>query len=424
MNYYNCSKEELQNELNSLRAQYEEAKTAGISINMARGVPSKDQLNLSEGLLSALKTNEDLISSGIDTRNYGTPDGMPEIKRIFAPFFPAEEDEILVGGGSSLNLLYDIIADGMLRGFPESEKPWKDCGTVKVICPVPGYDRHFAIFEALGIEMLPVKLTEGGPDLEVIKQLAADPSVKGMIAVPKYSNPDGFNYSEETIEALANLTTAAADFKYFWDNAYGIHDFYGYIEAPSLFAASKRAGTAHRVYTFMSTAKITYAGGGVSFVAADKSQIAHIKSRMNYQIICYDKVNQLRHARFFGTSEGVLNVMAKHADILRPKFEAVCKTLDEGLSECGFAQWNTPRGGYFVSLNVAPQTAKCVHAKMKEIGILMTPAGSTFPYGHDPEDRNLRIAPTSLCVDELERAIKILCMVVKLCAAEKILETK
>lgn len=424
MNYLSCSKEELSQELTSLRAAYEEAKQKGFCINMARGVPAKEQLDLSEGLLTALKSNEDMISSGIDTRNYGTPDGMPEIKRIFAPFLAADESEILVGGGSSLNLLYDTICDGMLRGFPESEKPWKDLEKVKIICPVPGYDRHFAICAALGIEMIPVSLTKDGPNVDEIETLCADDSVKGMIAVPKYSNPDGFVYSEEIINRLASLKTAAPDFKFFWDNAYGIHDFYEYVEAPSLFEASKKVGTQNRVYTYMSTAKITYAGGGISVVAADASQIAHIKSRMNYQIICYDKVNQLRHAKFFGSSEGLLKHMTKHADLLRPKFEAVCDVLDAELAECGIAEWNRPRGGYFVSLNVFEGTAKDVHAKMKELGILMTPPGATFPHGNDPKNRNLRIAPTSLGVSDIKEAMHLLCLCAKLSAAEAILSEK
>ncbi len=424
MNYLSCSREELQAELNQLRSEFALAKEAGYSINMARGVPAKEQLDLSEGLLNTLKTNADLIASGIDTRNYGTPDGLPEIKRIFAPFLAASEEEILVGGASSLNLLYDTICDGMLRGFPESEKPWKDLETVKIICPVPGYDRHFAICAALGIEMIPVRLGNDGPDVNEIEALCSDPAVKGMIAVPKYSNPDGFIFSEEVIDGLAKMTTAAPDFKFFWDNAYGIHDFYGYVEAPSLFAASKKYGTQNRVYTYMSTAKITYAGGGVSVVAADVSQIAHIKSRMNYQIICYDKVNQLRHARFFESPEGLLAHMEKHAAILRPKFETVCDVLDEELAECGFASWNRPRGGYFVSLNVAPHTAKAVHASMKELGILMTNAGATYPHGNDPKDENLRIAPTSLGVEDLKQAMHLLCLCAKLCAAESILSNQ
>ncbi len=422
MNYYKASKEELILELNSLRDRYEAEKAKGYSINMARGIPAKEQLNLSEGILSVLRNNDDLVTDSIDTRNYGVPTGMPELKRIFAPFLCADEDEIVVGGGSSLNLIYDTIADGMLRGFPESKTPWKDCGTIRFICPVPGYDRHFAICEALGIEMIPVALGEQGPDMDAITELVKDPSVKGMIAVPKYSNPDGFTFSEEVIDRLAALKTAAPDFKFFWDNAYGIHDFYGYEKEPSLFEASKKYGTANRVYTYMSTSKITYAGGGVSLVAADKSQIAHILSRMNYQVICYDKVNQLRHARFFGDSEGLLQHMARHAAILSPKFEAVCNILTDELAPYGFACWNTPRGGYFVSLNVAPHTAKAVHAKMKDLGILLTPAGATFPYGIDPEDRNLRIAPTSLGLEQLHVAAKLLCLCARIAALESLLK--
>lgn len=421
MNYYSCTQEELQQEYQCLSEKFNKAKQAGISINMARGVPAKEQLDLSQGLLMALKSNDDLITCGIDTRNYGTPDGLPELKRIFAPFLSADIDEILVGGGSSLNLIYDTIADGMLRGFPESEKPWKDFESVKIICPVPGYDRHFAICEALGIEMIPIELTEDGLDMNLIRDLVSDPCVKGLITVPKYSNPDGYIYPYEQVKQLAELETAAPDFKFFWDNAYGIHDFYGYTEAPSLFAESKIAGTENRVFTFMSTSKVTYAGSGVSFVACSKSQIAHIKSRMNYQVICYDKVNQLRHARFFQNSEGVLNHMKKHAEILRPKFETVCETLESELKEAGIANWHRPRGGYFVSLNVAPQTAKNVHAKMKELGILMTRAGATYPHGFDPKDQNLRIAPTSLSVSDIKLAIQLLCLCAKLCAIEKLL---
>lgn len=423
LNYLTADKQSLAQELAALNERFCAEKEKGHAINMARGVPAPEQLALSAGLLTALTADDQLTSEeGVDTRNYGAPTGLLEIKRIFMPFLSAQADEILVGGASSLNLIYDTIADAMLRGFPESPAPWKDCGKVKIICPVPGYDRHFAICEALGIEMIPIALREGGPDPDEVQALCQDPAVKGMIAVPKYSNPDGFIYSEETIDRLAHIECAAPDFKFFWDNAYGIHDFYGYEQAPSLFEAAKKAGTAHRVYTYMSTSKITYAGGGVSVLAASKEQIAHILSRMNYQIICYDKINQLRHARFFGTSEGLLAHMAKHAKILRPKFEATCRVLAEELTECGFASWNTPRGGYFVSLNVAPHTAKAVHAKMKELGILLTAPGATFPYGRDPEDRNLRIAPTSLSVCQLETAISLLCLCAKICAIESLLE--
>ena len=422
MNYYSSSRELLAKEYNDLKVQFEAEREVGYSINMARGVPAKEQLDLSEGLLHVLNKNEDLISSGIDARNYGAPDGMPELKAIFAPFLKAEPDEIIVGGGSSLNLLYDTIADGMLRGFPESEKPWKDYESIKILCPVPGYDRHFAICEALGIEMIPIRLDENGPDLDAIEEYVKDPTVKAMIAVPKFSNPDGFVYPQNVIDRLASMKTAAPDFKFIWDNAYGVHDFYGYTEAPSLFEASKKAGTAHRVYTFMSTAKITYAGSGVSVVASDVSQIAHIKSRMNYQIICYNKVNQLRHARFFKDSEGLLKHMERHAAILRPKFECICEVLDSELSDTGIAEWNAPRGGYFVSLNVAPFTAKSVHAKMKDLGIILTPAGATFPHGMDPEDRNLRIAPTSLELENLRKAMKLLCLCAKLSALEVLLK--
>lgn len=423
MNYLFASNEELKRELDDLQAQYEAAKSRGFSINMARGVPAKEQLDLAEDLLCEVSDNAAAFSeTGIDTRNYGAPDGLPELKKIFAPLLEASPSEILIGGSSSLNLIYDCIADGMLRGFPESEKPWKDLDSVKFICPVPGYDRHFGICEALGIEMIAVPLNADGPDMDEIERLcAADSAIKGLICVPKYSNPDGFVYSDEVISHLAAMPTAAADFKIFWDNAYGLHDLYGFVPQLSLFAEAKRRGHAARVYTFMSTSKITYAGGGVSLVCAAENQIAHIIKRLSYQSICYDKVNQLRHARFFTSTQHLLDYMTLHAAILRPKFERVCAVLEAKLEDCGIASWHCPRGGYFVSLNAYPGTAKSVHAAMKALGITLTGAGATFPHGFDPQDQNLRLAPTALDLDALQDAIECLCLCVKLCAAEKLL---
>ncbi len=405
--------------LPELRAEYEKAKEEKLSINMARGIPSKEQLDLAEPLLRAVSDNAQAIdAAGTDTRNYGVPTGIAELKRIFLPFLGAEESEVLVGGASSLNLIYDLIADGMLRGFPESERPWKDEAEIQFLCPVPGYDRHFSILEALGIRMIPIALSETGVDCDEVERLVQDPSVKGMIFVPKYANPDGCVYSDEVLDRLARMKTAAGDFKFFCDNAYGVHDLYGYRQSASLFKLAKRYGTQERVYTFMSTSKITYAGGGVSFVACAPAQMAQIRDRMSYEVICYDKVNQLRHARFLQSPEALLAYMERHAQILRPKFELVDQILTKELADCGFARWSRPRGGYFVSLDLAPNTARKVFLMMRDLGITLTSPGATFPYHRDPEDRNLRISPTAMSLSDLKRAITLLALCAKIAYLE------
>jgi DNA-binding transcriptional MocR family regulator len=381
-----------------------------LKLDMSRGVPGADQLALSSGLLTCL-TAEDCAAGGIDARNYGAPDGLPEARTLMGAILGVPGKEVVIGGSSSLNLMYDTMVRALLFGVSPDSAPWSKLPKVTFLCPSPGYDRHFAICELLGFDMIAVPMTGSGPDMDRVEELvSSDSAVKGIWCVPKYSNPDGITYSDETVRRLAAMKTAAPDFRIFWDNAYAVHDLYGEGDALLNIADECReAGTYDRVYQFASMSKVTLAGGGITCLAASEANLAHIRQSLSKQAICQDKVNQLRHVRFLRDLDGVKAHMQKHAALLRPKFAAVLGTLERELGPLGIARWNAPRGGYFVSLNVMPGTAKRVVQLCKEAGVTLTPAGATFPYGHDPKDSNIRIAPTSPAAAELEQAMARLC---------------
>lgn len=404
----------------ALLDEYEAYKAKDLKLNMARGMPGPEQLDLSEGLLSAVTRSEECMAGGVDVRNYGLLDGLPEAKRLMASLLGVPEGAVLVGGNSSLNLMFDAVSRAMTHGLCGFE-PWLTQGRVNFLCPSPGYDRHFSICEHYGIGMIPVSMTPDGPDMDEVRVHMSDPMVKGMWCVPRFSNPQGYVYSEETVKAIAALTPAAPDFRVFWDNAYAVHELDG--EAPplsNLWEACQEAGHPELVIQFASTSKISFPGGGLSALAAGPETLACMEKALFFQTICYDKINQLRHVRFFKDLDGLRSHMRRHADILRPKFEAVDAALREGLS--GLASWSCPRGGYFFSLELPDGTARRTVALMKEAGVVMTVAGATWPYGRDPRDSNIRIAPTYPPVGDLRVSMALLCVCAKLALAEKRLE--
>ena len=421
--FKNMSKEALAETKKNLQAEYDAYKAKNLSLNMARGIPSKAQLELSMGLLDSVNSSTDLTGiNGADYRNYGILDGIPEAKQLFADLFNVSTDQIIVGGNSSLTLMFDTISSAMAHGLLGST-PWASLPEVKFLCPVPGYDRHFGITEYFGIQMIPVEMDENGPDMDFIENVVAnDPYIKGIWCVPKYSNPAGITYSDEVVRRFANLKPAAKDFRIFWDNAYCIHHlFHEDVQLLDILDECQKAGNPNMVYMYFSTSKITFPGAGLAGMASSKENIDAIKKRMIVQSIGPDKINQLRHMKFLKNLDGLLEQMKKHADIIRPKFEAVDKTLTEGFGDSGIATWSKPNGGYFVSLNVEEGCAKRTVQLCKEAGVTLTNAGATYPYGKDPKDSNIRIAPTSPTVEELTEAMKILTVSAKLAAVEKLL---
>ncbi len=402
----------------------DEYKRMNLKLDMSRGKPSAEQLELSQGMLGVINSPEDCFTEGgFDCRNYGVLDGIPEAKQIFSEILDVPSKNIIVAGNSSLNIMYDEIARLMLYGAAGVEEPWAKQERIKFLCPVPGYDRHFGICESLGIEMINVDMTPNGPDMNQVEELVRDPSVKGIWCVPKYSNPEGITYSDETVQRFAALKPAAPDFRIFWDNAYIIHTFSDSdTRLLNIFDEAKKYGNEDIVLIFMSTSKISFPGSGVAVMAASDANIAHTKSKMAIQTIGYDKLNMMRHVKFFGSVDGLMDHMKKHADIIKPKFDAVLSTFENMLVPYGVANWTKPIGGYFLSLNVRQGCAKRVYELAKEAGVTLTEAGATFPYKHDPRDCNLRIAPTYPTVEEMETASTILCLCVRAAALEKMIE--
>ena len=404
------------NELTKRRGDYEAWQAKNLRLDMSRGKPGADQCALSDDLLDARWVTPPRAENGFDCRNYGILDGIPEAKRLFAELLEVPAAQVIVCGNASLTLMYDYIAQCMLHGAGAA--PWAQQGGVKFLCPVPGYDRHFGILEHLGIEMVNVPMLADGPDMKLVAEYAKDPSVKGLICVPKYSNPEGKTYSGAVVRAFANLKPAAPDFRVIWDNAYLVHDLYETTDPLlNILAAAKEAGTEDHFIVVASFSKITFPGAGVAAVAASPANIAAIKARMSFQTIGHDKLNQLRHARYFQNLAGIKNHMRKHAAILKPKFEEVLQILARDLT--GLASWTAPRGGYFISLDLPEGCARRTHQLLKEAGVTLTPAGATFPYGKDPADRNLRIAPTFPPIGELRQAAELLTLCARIAILEK-----
>ena len=412
---------ELSGEAEKCRQELE--KLRGISLDLSRGNPSKEQLALSLKMLDVLDHHSVLDSeNGQDCRNYGGLDGIPEAKRILAHMMGTHSVHTIVGGNSSLTLMYQLVSHGMTDGICGGT-PWQEVKDRKFLCPVPGYDRHFAITEHFGFEMIPVPMHDDGPDKDMIERLvSSDASIKGIWCVPKYQNPTGVVYSDETVRRFAALKPAAADFRIFWDNAYCVHCFSGECATiPDIIEECEKAGSADLVYEFCSTSKISFPGSGISAVAASSANLIDIKSFLKFATIGPDKLNQLRHARFFRSSAGIRAHMKKHADILRPKFEKVLEVLGSQLDGLGVADWTKPTGGYFISFNTLPGCARAVVAMCAEYGVKFTPAGATFPGGYDPDDRNIRIAPSFAELSDAETAVTVLALCTRIVSAEKLL---
>lgn len=425
MNYLNMTKEQLQAHYDAVYAHFLSCKEQKLKLNMARGKPAASQLDLVNDILTCLVDPKECLVDGIDARNYGELAGLPAAREYWADVLGCKPEQTIVGGSSSLNLMYDLISRAYTHGLTHSERPWSKEDVVKFLCPSPGYDRHFKVTESFGAELITVPMTAEGPDMDVVEQYVKDPQVKGIWCVPKYSNPDGIIYSDKTIDRLANLKPAAPDFTIMWDNAYCVHEFCGeYVEFPDIISICEKAGNPDMVYEFASTSKITFPGAGISVVASSEANIAYMLDIMGVQIISYDKINQLRHVKYLKNKAHTLEIMKKHATVLGPKFQMVLDMLDKEIAPCGFGNWVAPKGGYFVSFNTMPGTAKRALALCKEAGVVMTGAGATFPYGKDPQDSNIRIAPSLPPVDELEKAMDVFCTCLKLAALEKLMETK
>lgn len=423
--YNQMSKDELLALKSDLEKSYSDYKAQGLELDMSRGKPSSDQMDLAMGMMDVFHSKADLTSAnGTDCRNYGSLDGLKEAKELMADMMECHADDVIVYGNSSLNVMYDTVSRSMTHGVMGST-PWCKLPKVKFLCPVPGYDRHFAITEFFGIEMINVPMTPEGPDMDMVEKLVSeDETIKGIWCVPKYSNPQGISYSDETVRRFARLKPAAKDFRLFWDNAYCIHHLYEDKQDNILEILDEcaKAGNPDLAYKFASTSKVTFPGSGVAALAASKANLDFIKKQMTIQTIGHDKLNQLRHVRFFKNIEGMRAHMMKHAELIRPKFELVLETLDRELSGLEIGSWISPLGGYFVSFDSMDGCAKAIVAKAKEAGVVMTGAGATFPYKKDPKDSNIRIAPTYPSLEELKMAIELFTLCVKLVSVDKLLE--
>ncbi len=422
MEYSAMNRQELEQAYREATQHLESCKVQHLNLNMARGKPSKLQLDAVSGMLEMVKTGEDCIDNGIDTRNYGELAGLPIAREYWADVLDCKAENIFVGGASSLNFMFDIISRAYTHGLLHSERPWCKEEVVKFLCPSPGYDRHFRVTEFFGAELITVPMTVTGPNMDVVEELVKDPQVKGIWCVPKFSNPDGFIYSDDTVRRFAELKPAAPDFAIMWDNAYCVHEFSGeYIPFPDILSLCEQAGNPDMVYEFASSSKITFAGGGFSAMAASKANIDYITKLFGVQMISNDKVNQLRHVRYLKNKAHTIELMKIHASFLAPKFQVVFDTLEQQIKPCGFANWYEPVGGYFVSCNTMPGTAKRALELCKQAGVEMTPAGASYPYGVDPQDSNIRIAPSLPPVEELEKAMDVFCTCLKVAALEKLL---
>ena len=425
--YREMNAEELEALKKELEQEFEAVKAKELSLDMSRGKPSAEQLNLSMEMMDVLTSRSNLAcEEGVDCRNYGVLDGIREAKQLLADMMEVPKDNIVIFGNSSLNVMFDTISRCMTHGVLGST-PWCKLDKVKFLCPVPGYDRHFSITEYFGIEMINVPMTPTGPDMDIVEKLvSSDPAIKGIWCVPKYSNPQGITYSDETVHRFAALKPAAEDFRIFWDNAYGIHHLYDDKQdyLIEILMECKKEGNPNMVYKFSSTSKISFPGSGIAAIAASDENLKEIRRQMQIQTIGHDKVNQLRHARFFGDISGMVNHMKRHAAIMRPKFDTILSTLEQELGGLGIGSWIAPRGGYFISFDSMEGCARKIVAKAKEAGLVMTDAGATFPYGNDPKDNNIRIAPSYPTLEELKLAGQIFILCVKLVSIDKILESK
>ena len=417
--YAKMSAEERKAEYTRLQKEFEELKASGLNLNMARGKPGKAQLDLVSDIFDLMKDPADYVSDGIDVRNYGDLSGIPAAKRLFAEILGCKPSQVFVGGNASLQLMFDTISKAYTHGLLHSERPWCKEEKIKWLCPAPGYDRHFKVTETFGFEMITIPMTDEGPDMDAVEEAVKDPAVKGIWCVPKYSNPEGIIYSAETVRRMASLKPAAPDFVVMWDNAYCIHEFEGdYVEFPSMIVECEKAGNPDLVFEFASTSKVTLPGAGISCFACSEANLAYMEKLLTVQVISFDKVNQQRHVLYLKDKAHTLELMKKHAEIMGPKFRAVVDALDREIAPLEIASWRRPKGGYFVSMDAMPGTAKRTLALCKEAGVTMTGAGATFPYGKDPKDSNIRIAPSLPPVEELEQAIAVLCVCLKIAALE------
>lgn len=423
MTSYSCmTKPQLEAEYQKALADFADCKAQGLNLNMARGKPAKKQLDLVSDILTTLQTPDDCFDGTIDSRNYGELAGLPCARQYWADFLDCKPSQIFVGGAASLNMMCDVVSRAYTHGLLHSDRPWCKEEKVKFLCPAPGYDRHFQIGEFYGAELIYIPMTPTGPDMDMVEEYVKDPQVKMIWVVPKFSNPTGIIFSDETIARFANLKPAAPDFSIIWDNAYSIHEFEGdYTPFPDILSMCAEAGNPDMVFEFASTSKITFAGGGISCMAASEANIEYFTGIFGVQMISYDKVNQLRHVKYLQNKAHTLEIMKRHASVMAPKFRVVADYLNREIRPLGIASWTDPKGGYFVSLDAMPGTAKRVWSLCKEAGVTLTNAGASFPYRYDPQDANLRIAPSLPPVEELEKAMAVLCVCLRLAALEKLL---
>ena len=419
--YQELTPAQRQAEYERVSGEFAALKSKNLQLDMSRGKPGKAQLDQVSDILTVLSSADACQVDGMDARNYGGLEGLPCARRYFADVLGVKPEECFIGGSASLALMYDAISKAYTHGLRHSEKPWAKLDKVKFLCPAPGYDRHFKITESFGAEMITIPMTDSGPDMDLVEELVKDPAVKGIWCVPKYSNPDGIVYSDETVDRIARLRPAAPDFTVMWDNAYCVHEFDGdFVPFRDILTLCREAGNPDMVFEFASTSKITLPGAGISVMAASAENIRYMSRLMGIQIISYDKVNQLRHVLYLKDRAHTLEIMKRHAAVLKPKFDAVVSALETEIAPLGIAQFRRPKGGYFVSVNTLPGLAKRTLSLCKEAGVVMTGAGATFPYGMDPQDSNIRIAPSLPPVEELETAIQVFCTCLKLAALEQL----